>query len=100
MAKLLTQQQIKGELKALPGWTAAKADIRKTFAFDSFPTAVAFIVRLGFDAEAADHHPDILVSYRKVTLRWSTHSEGGVTQKDIDGARNSERIAATQQVAN
>jgi len=98
MAKL-TQQQIKGELKALPGWTAAKADIRKQFTFDSFPTAIAFIVRLGFDAEAADHHPDILVSYRKVTLRWSTHSEGGVTQKDIDGARNAERIAATHQIA-
>ena len=52
----------------------------------AFPDAVAFVVRLGFDAEAADHHPDILVNYKRVTLTYTTHSEGGLTEKDFDGA--------------
>jgi 4a-hydroxytetrahydrobiopterin dehydratase len=94
MAKL-TQAQVDAALTGLPGWASEAGGIRKQFAFESFPAAVAFVVRLGFDAEAADHHPDILINYRKVTLTWSTHSEDGVTQKDIDGAKASESIAAT-----
>jgi pterin-4a-carbinolamine dehydratase len=46
------------------------------------------------DAEAADHHPDIVINYRKVTLLYSTHSEGGLTQKDFDGAAMADRKAA------
>jgi len=53
----------------------------------AFPDAVAFVTRLGFDAEAADHHPDITINYKRVTLVFSTHSDGGLTQKDFDGAR-------------
>jgi 4a-hydroxytetrahydrobiopterin dehydratase len=45
------------------------------------------------DAEAADHHPDITINYRRVTLSFSTHSEGGVTLKDVDGARMADRKA-------
>jgi 4a-hydroxytetrahydrobiopterin dehydratase len=90
---ILTQAQIDAALAGLPGWVTEGSGIRKQFAFDGFPAAVAFVVRLGFDAEAADHHPDILINYRKVTLTWSTHSEGGITQKDIDGARAAETLA-------
>jgi 4a-hydroxytetrahydrobiopterin dehydratase len=50
-------------------------------------------MRLAFDAEAADHHPDLLVSYKRVTVTWSTHSEGGVTEKDVAGARQADVIA-------
>ena len=52
------------------------------------------MVRLGFIAEAADHHPDILVSYKRVTLTYSTHSEGGLTVKDFDGADAASALAA------
>ena len=60
---------------------------------DGFASAVAFIVRIGFDAEAADHHPDILLSnYKKVTLTFTTHSEGGLTGKDFAGAEAADRV--------
>jgi 4a-hydroxytetrahydrobiopterin dehydratase len=50
-------------------------------------------VRLGFAAEAADHHPDILINYKRVTLTYSTHSAGGLTDKDFVGAEEATRIA-------
>src|SRR4029079_14771228 len=81
-------------LQKLPGWALAGDAIKKQFKFDGFPTAVAFIVRLGFDAEAADHHPDILVNYKRVTLTYSTHSEGGLTEKDFAGAATASQIGA------
>ena len=80
-------------LSVLPGWTAEANGIRKQFVFDGFASAVAFVVRVGFDAEAADHHPDILISnYKKVTLTFSTHSAGGVTEKDFAAAEAAERV--------
>ncbi len=61
----------------------------------AFPDAVAFVVRLGFDAELADHHPDILVNYKRVTLTYTTHSAGGLTEKDFAGAAHASDLAAT-----
>jgi 4a-hydroxytetrahydrobiopterin dehydratase len=55
---------------------------------------VSFVVRLGFAAEAADHHPDILVNYKRVTLTYSTHSAGGLTEKDFAGAEAATQLAA------
>jgi len=52
------------------------------------------VTRLAFDAEAADHHPDILINYKRVTVTFSTHSEQGLTQKDFDGARMVDAIAS------
>ena len=69
--------------------------IRRKFTFGGFPDAVAFIVRLGFDAEQADHHPDILVNYKRVTLTYTTHSAGGLTEKDFAGAAHASDLAAT-----
>lgn len=90
----LSPQEVADRLADNPGWVADGDAIRKLYTFKSFPDAVAFVTRLAFDAEAADHHPDLQVSYRKVTVTWSTHSEGGVTAKDFDGARQSDMIAA------
>jgi len=81
------------QLKALDGWTRDGEAIRKQFTFKGFPEAVAFVTRLVPDAEAADHHPDITINYRRVTLSWSTHDEGGLTAKDIAGARMADRHA-------
>ena len=82
-------------MAGLPGWTLEGAAIRKQFVFDGFASAVAFVVRVGFDAEAADHHPDILISnYKKVTLTFTTHSEGGLTEKDFAGAEAAEKVFA------
>lgn len=80
-------------LKSLTGWTLEGAAIRRKFTFDDFAAAVAFVVRLGFEADAADHHPDILINYKRVTLTYTTHSEGGLTDKDFAGATRATALA-------
>ena len=86
----LQAQDIESRLRELAGWSLDGDAIAKQFTFPSFPDAIAFVTRLAFDAEAADHHPDLLISYRRVTVKWSTHSEGGVTEKDFNGAKQAE----------
>ena len=94
MAKL-TAKEVKSRLEARAGWTQEGDAIRRQFVFDGFASAVAFIVRIGFDAEAADHHPDILLSnYKKVTVTFSTHSEKGLTEKDFAAAEKVDRVFA------
>jgi len=83
----LSDSEISAALAGLPGWEAADAAIAREFKFAGFPDAVAFVVRLAYDAEAADHHPDLDIRYNKVRVTLSTHSEGGVTAKDVDLAR-------------
>ena len=90
----LDDRQVASALAHLKGWSHEGSAIRRQFTFASFPDAIGFATRLAFDAEAADHHPDILISYKRVTLTYSTHSEGGLTQKDIDGARLADETAA------
>ena len=93
---VLSKAEIDEQLKTLDGWTFDGNAIRKQFTFKGFPEAVAFVGRLVADAERADHHPDITINYRRVTLSWSTHDEGGVTAKDIAGARMADRHAREQ----
>jgi len=92
---LIAPEELTRRVQELPGWTLEGAALRRMFTFRGFPDAVAFIVRLGFVAEAADHHPDLLVNYKRVTVTYSTHSEGGVTQKDFAGARTADDVART-----
>jgi 4a-hydroxytetrahydrobiopterin dehydratase len=92
MAKL-TPADAGQRLKDLKGWSREGESIRKQYAFGSFREAVSFVVRLAFEAEEADHHPDITINYRKVTLVYSTHSEGGLTEKDFAGAAAADRIS-------
>jgi 4a-hydroxytetrahydrobiopterin dehydratase len=80
-------------LQKLPGWQLDGDAIKRQFTFGGFPEAVAFVVRLGFTAETADHHPDLLINYKRVTVTFSTHSEGGLTEKDFKGAADATAIA-------
>ena len=93
---ILSDQEVQRQLNNLQDWTLEGRVIRKQFTFSDFPAAVAFVNRLVPDAEAMDHHPDIVINYRKVTLLYSTHDEGGVTQKDFDGAAMADRKAAVR----
>jgi 4a-hydroxytetrahydrobiopterin dehydratase len=89
----LSSDQVREKVESVQGWTVDGEAIRKQYTFDGFASAVAFIVRIGFDAEAADHHPDILLSnYKKVTLTFTTHSEGGLTDRDFAGAEAADRV--------
>ena len=89
----LNTEEIDLRLRELTGWTRERDVIRRQFTFDGFASAVAFVVRIGFDAEAADHHPDVLISnYKKVTLTFTTHSAGGLTARDFDAATAADRV--------
>jgi 4a-hydroxytetrahydrobiopterin dehydratase len=92
MAKL-SQADVDQRMKDLRGWTLQGDEIVKQYTFKNFPEAIAFVSRLAPEAEAADHHPDILVNYKRVTLTYSTHSEGGLTDKDFAGAAMADRLA-------
>jgi 4a-hydroxytetrahydrobiopterin dehydratase len=90
---LLSHDEIERRLLALPGWSRQGDAIVRQFTFAGFPEAVAFVSRLVEGAEAADHHPDITINYRRVTVSYSTHSEKGITEKDFAGAKEAERQA-------
>jgi 4a-hydroxytetrahydrobiopterin dehydratase len=89
----LNPSEIDARVRALAGWSVKDDALVKRYEFASFPDAIAFATRLAFDAESHDHHPDLTISYRKVTIAWSTHDEGGITDKDFTGAADAERIA-------
>ena len=89
----LSPHDAEARLRELPGWTLDGSAIRRQFVFDDFPAAVAFVQRLVPGAEAADHHPDVLINYKRVTLTYSTHSEGGLTDKDFAGAAMADAAA-------
>ena len=92
----LTHGEAQQRLESLSGWTLEGAAIKKQFTFAGFPEAVAFVNRLVPEAEAADHHPDILINYKRVTLTYSTHSEGGLTDKDFAGAAVADGVSGTK----
>ena len=89
----LATAEIEQKLKNLTGWALESGALKKQYTFAGFPDAVKFVDRLVPGAEAADHHPDILINYKRVTLTYSTHSEGGLTEKDFDGARMADSLA-------
>lgn len=89
----LSRSEAEQRLQDLSGWTLEGDAIRKQFSFAGFPEAVGFVQRLVPGAEAADHHPDVVINYKRVTLTYSTHSEGGLTAKDFDAAAMADRVA-------
>jgi 4a-hydroxytetrahydrobiopterin dehydratase len=88
---LLTEDEITGRLPGVPGWTWQGDSIAAMVTQSDFREALLFVGAVGFLAEQANHHPDILIQWNKVTLTLSTHSAGGLTDADFDLA---ERINA------
>jgi 4a-hydroxytetrahydrobiopterin dehydratase len=74
-------------------WDEVDGALQREFVFDGFRAAVAFVNRLAEAAEAANHHPDIGISYKRVTVRWVTHSAGGITDRDRDMAAKTDELA-------
>lgn len=89
----LSDDEIRTALDDLTGWELAGGQITREYRLGGFAGAIAFVVRLSYEAEAADHHPDLDIRYDKVRVTLSTHSEGGVTVKDLDLARAINDIA-------
>lgn len=90
---LLSSEEIKGQLKNLSGWEFTGNFIFKEYKLNNFKEALAFVNKVGNEAEAIDHHPDILMhSWNKVKISISTHSDGGVTEKDFELAKKIESL--------
>jgi len=85
--------QINEKLSELPGWYYEDGWIRRVYKTDGWPTTLMLVNAIGFCAEAAYHHPDLAVTYARVTVKLSTHSAGGITDKDFALARQIEQIA-------
>ena len=66
------------------GWSEVEDALERTFTFSNFREALGFVNRVGELAEAENHHPDIAVHYNRVTLRWWTHTAGGITDRDVE----------------
>jgi 4a-hydroxytetrahydrobiopterin dehydratase len=79
----LSAEEARARLAALRGWESDGERIRKAYTLESFAAAIAFVNRVAGLAEEADHHPDILVEYTKVTLTLTSHDSGGLTGRDF-----------------
>jgi 4a-hydroxytetrahydrobiopterin dehydratase len=84
MARLLTDDEVERQLGDLPGWTRQGDAIVATLDAPDFPTAIRLVDEVAQEAEEMDHHPDIDIRWRTTRWRLSTHSEGGLTQLDIE----------------
>ena len=94
MAKPLPKSEIEAALAGLPGWSLEGDALAKTFKFGSFREAMSFMMRVAFEAEAMDHHPDWTNVYNRVAIRLSTHDAGGkVTAKDLALARKIQAVS-------
>ena len=91
----LKKDEIKARLAGMSGWKLDDDEIEKTFQFTDFKEAMAFVNRVADAAEGMDHHPDIEIKYNKVELTLSTHSEGGVTDQDVQLAERIEAAVST-----
>ena len=89
---VLTSQEIASRLIALPDWKVEGGELKRTYLFTDFVAALAFVNRIGAEAERAGHHPDIDIRYNRVLLALVTHDAGGLTGKDFDLAARADQL--------
>jgi len=99
MTELLTDDQVQQALCGLDGWRQDRQELVRVVELADFPTAIVVVDRVAEAAEAADHHPDIDIRWRTLTFRLSTHSEGGLTAKDVELAGRIDAIVSAQPLA-
>jgi 4a-hydroxytetrahydrobiopterin dehydratase len=98
MAEILDNQMVETWAQSRQGWClsdnkAGRPAIEKTYCFADYNAAIGFIMRVALVAERCNHHPDIYNHYKRVTVIWSSHAAGGVTNLDIDLADQTDRLA-------
>lgn len=95
MADKLTQDQIDTGLGDNSDWSQLNDSISRTYQFDDFVQSIRFVNKVATAAEEAQHHPDILIRWNKVTLTLSTHDAGGITEKDFELAAGADSLAGS-----
>jgi 4a-hydroxytetrahydrobiopterin dehydratase len=84
--------QIADKLRDLPGWYFEDGWIRRVYKTDGWATTLMLVNAIGYLSEAAYHHPDLSVTWARITVKLSTHSAGGITDKDFELARKIEEV--------
>lgn len=84
---LLNDSDIRNALNGLPEWNLSGKAIQRIFQFPDFARAMEFVNMVAQEAEEANHHPDITISYNRVTLSLTSHDSGGLTKRDVAMAR-------------
>lgn len=93
---MISESELQAALSGLPGWTVDNDQLVKTYTFDSFRAAVSALVRISFEIEDINHHPDVHISYRTVEVRSCTHDAGDkITDKDLRLAALFEKLIGT-----
>jgi 4a-hydroxytetrahydrobiopterin dehydratase len=90
----LTSKQVSLHLKAIPNWSKRAQTILRTFKFEGFLKSIDFVNRIARRAQKNNHHLDIDIRFNKVTLKLTTHDEGGITEKDFSLAQQCEEVFA------
>jgi 4a-hydroxytetrahydrobiopterin dehydratase len=90
---VLADDEVEAFVEDHPDWSWTDNQITRTYEFSDFNESMGFVTRVALEAEKADHHPDIDIRWNKVTLTLSTHSEGGVTEKDLELADTADGLA-------
>ena len=88
----MNTKQIGLHLTTVPDWTKRAQTIGRTYKFDGFLMSIAFVHRIAKRAQKMNHHPDIDIRFNKVTLKLTTHDEGGITEKDFSLARQCDEV--------
>jgi len=88
----LTTKQLGVHLKTVPNWSKCAQTIVRTFQFQEFLNGIDFVNRIARKAQKNNHHPDIDIRFNKVTLKLTTHDEGGITEKDFSLARQCDEV--------
>jgi 4a-hydroxytetrahydrobiopterin dehydratase len=95
MAKALDSKSVAARLKKLRGWALSGERIEKTYSFEDYYETVAFVNAVAWIAHRADHHPDLEMGYNKCKVAYSTHSVGGLSEKDFESAGRVEGLLAS-----
>jgi 4a-hydroxytetrahydrobiopterin dehydratase len=91
----LSDDAIAAFVGAHPGWARAGNAVERTYSFPDYGAAVGFVMRVALAAERRDHHPDMLLSWGKVKVSWSTHDAGGITALDAEMAELCDGLATS-----
>jgi 4a-hydroxytetrahydrobiopterin dehydratase len=90
---VLDESELQAQVAGMPGWDVREGALQKAYSCGDFDGSMAFVNRVAKAAAEADHHPDIAISWDTVTLRWVSHSAGGITESDVQMAKVGDGLA-------
>lgn len=93
MSNALGDDAVRAALERLPAWSVQDGKLHRELRFPGFPDALAFLVRIGVEAEKRGHHPELTNVYDRVTVELVTHDVGGISDKDLEFARLVDEVA-------